>query len=66
MTFAIVGTCLDFVDEARRVSERIAALESSSGGVKTFWFEPGVAMLLCFTKIVLNILEKRLMLVEKL
>jgi hypothetical protein len=40
MTFVIVGTCLDFVDEARRVSERIAALESSSGGVKTVWSEP--------------------------
>jgi hypothetical protein len=40
MTFAIVGTCLDFVDEARRISEWIAALESSSGGVETFWSEP--------------------------
>jgi hypothetical protein len=40
MTFAIVGTCLDFVDEARHVSEWIAALESSSGGVETFWSEP--------------------------
>jgi hypothetical protein len=40
MTFAVVGTCLDFVNEARRVSERIAALESSSGGVETFWSEP--------------------------
>jgi hypothetical protein len=40
MTFAIVGTCLDFVDEARHVSERIAALESSSSGVKTFWSKP--------------------------
>jgi hypothetical protein len=40
MTFVIVGTCLDFVDEARRVSEWIAALESSSGGVETFWSEP--------------------------
>jgi hypothetical protein len=40
MTFAIVGTCLDFVDEARCVSEWIAALESSSSGVNTFWSEP--------------------------
>jgi hypothetical protein len=40
MTFIIVGICLDFVDEARRVSEWIAALESSSGGVETFWSEP--------------------------
>jgi hypothetical protein len=40
MIFAIVGTCLDFVSEACRVSERIAALESSSGGVETFWSNP--------------------------
>jgi hypothetical protein len=31
---------LDFVDEARRVSEWIAALERSSEGVKTFWSDP--------------------------
>jgi hypothetical protein len=36
MTFITVGTCLDFVGEARRVSERIAALERSSEGVETF------------------------------
>jgi hypothetical protein len=40
MIFITVGTCLDFVSEAPRVSERIAALESSSGGVKTFWSDP--------------------------
>jgi hypothetical protein len=40
MIFIAVGTCLDFVGEARRVSERIAALERSSGGVKTFWSDP--------------------------
>jgi hypothetical protein len=40
MIFAIVGTCLDFINEARRVSEWVAALESSSGGVETFWSEP--------------------------
>jgi hypothetical protein len=40
MTFATVGTCLDFANEARRVSERVAALESSSGGVETFWSKP--------------------------
>jgi hypothetical protein len=31
---------LDFVGEAHRVSERIAALERSSGGVETFWYDP--------------------------
>jgi hypothetical protein len=40
MIFAIVGSCLDFVSEARRVAERIAALERSSGGVETFWSDP--------------------------
>jgi hypothetical protein len=40
MIFAIVGTCLDFISEGRRISERIAALESSSGGVETFWSDP--------------------------
>jgi hypothetical protein len=37
MIFITVGTCLDFVGEARRVSEWITALERSSGGVETFW-----------------------------
>jgi hypothetical protein len=40
MTFITVGTCLDFVGEARRVSERITALERSSKGVETFWSDP--------------------------
>jgi hypothetical protein len=33
---------------------------------KLFGLNPGIAMLLCFSKIVLNILEKRLMVVKKL
>jgi hypothetical protein len=37
MTFIVVGTCLDFVGETRCISERIAALERSSEGVKSFW-----------------------------
>jgi hypothetical protein len=40
MIFITIGTCLDFVNEARRVSEWITALERSSGGVETFWSEP--------------------------
>jgi hypothetical protein len=40
MTFITVGTCLDFVGEARRVAEQIAALERSSEGVETFWSDP--------------------------
>jgi hypothetical protein len=57
---------LNFVSETRRISEWIAALEKSAGGVETFWSDPGAAVLLCFSKIVLNILEKQLMVVEKL
>jgi hypothetical protein len=40
MIFIVVDTCLDFVSETRHVSEWIAALERSSGGVKTFWSDP--------------------------
>jgi hypothetical protein len=40
MIYITVGTCLDFVGEGRRVSERITALERSSEGVKTFWSDP--------------------------
>jgi hypothetical protein len=40
MTFIVVGTCLDFVGETRRVSEWIEALERSSEGVESFWSNP--------------------------
>jgi hypothetical protein len=40
MIFFTIGTCLDFVSEARRVSEWITALKRSSGGVETFWADP--------------------------
>jgi hypothetical protein len=40
MIFVTVGTCLDFISEARHISEWIAALERSSGGVETFWSDP--------------------------
>jgi hypothetical protein len=40
MTFIVVGTCLDFVGETCRISERIAALERSSEGVESFWSNP--------------------------
>jgi hypothetical protein len=40
MTFIVVGTCLDFVGETRRISEWIAALERSSEGVESFWSDP--------------------------
>jgi hypothetical protein len=34
------GSCLDPVDEDRRVSERIAALERASTDTNTFWIDP--------------------------
>jgi hypothetical protein len=36
----ISGTCLDFVGEARRVSERITALEKASEGIDSLWSDP--------------------------
>jgi hypothetical protein len=38
--FAIVGTCLDFAAEDRRVTEQNAALEKMSAGVETLWSDP--------------------------
>jgi hypothetical protein len=34
------GSCLNPVDEDRRVSERIAALERASTDTNTFWTDP--------------------------
>jgi hypothetical protein len=38
--FVIVGTCLDFAAEERRVAERNAALEKMSTGYETLWSDP--------------------------
>jgi hypothetical protein len=38
--FVVPGTCLDFVSEARQVSERIAALERASEGIDSLWSDP--------------------------
>jgi hypothetical protein len=38
--FYPLGSCLNPVDEDRRVSERIAALERASTDTKTFWIDP--------------------------
>jgi hypothetical protein len=40
MPFVVSGTCLDFVSEARRVSERIAALERALEGIDSLWYDP--------------------------
>jgi hypothetical protein len=39
-SFAIVGTCLDFAAEERRVAERNATLEKMSNGFETLWSDP--------------------------
>jgi hypothetical protein len=38
--FVIVGTCLDYAAEARRVAERNAALEKTSEGMDSLWSDP--------------------------
>jgi hypothetical protein len=36
----VLGTCLDFAVEARRVAERNAALEKASEGIDSLWSDP--------------------------
>jgi hypothetical protein len=40
MLFVILGTCLDYAAEARRVAERNAALEKMSEGIDSLWSDP--------------------------
>jgi hypothetical protein len=40
ISFVLVGSCLDFAAEDRRVTERSAALEKMSAGVETLWSDP--------------------------
>jgi hypothetical protein len=40
MSFVVLGTCLDFATEARRVAERNAALEKMSEGIDSLWSDP--------------------------
>jgi hypothetical protein len=40
MSFVILGTCLDFAAEARRVAERNATLEKMSEGIDSLWSNP--------------------------
>jgi hypothetical protein len=40
ISFALIGTCLDFAAEDRRVTERSAALEKMSAGVEKLWSDP--------------------------
>jgi hypothetical protein len=36
----VLGTCLDFAAEARRVAERNTALEKASEGIDSLWSDP--------------------------
>jgi hypothetical protein len=38
--FVILGTCLDFAAEARRVAKRNTALEKASEGIDSLWSDP--------------------------
>jgi hypothetical protein len=40
ISFVIIGTCLDFAAEDRRVTKQNAALEKMSTGVETLWSDP--------------------------
>jgi hypothetical protein len=40
ISFAILGTCLDFAAEDHRVTEQNAALEKMSVGIETLWSDP--------------------------
>jgi hypothetical protein len=40
ISFALIGSCLDFAAEDRRVAERSAALEKMSAGVENLWSDP--------------------------
>jgi hypothetical protein len=40
MSFVILGTCLDFAAEARRVAKQNAALEKASEGIDSLWSDP--------------------------
>jgi hypothetical protein len=40
MSFVILGTCLDFAAEARRVAEQNVALEKLSEGIDSLWSDP--------------------------
>jgi hypothetical protein len=40
ISFALIGSCLDFAAEDRRVTERSAALEKMFTGVENLWSDP--------------------------
>jgi hypothetical protein len=40
ISFAIIGTFLDFAAKDRRVTEQNAALKKMSAGIETLWSDP--------------------------
>jgi hypothetical protein len=40
ISFVVLGTCLDFAAEARRIAERNTALEKASEGIDSLWSGP--------------------------
>jgi hypothetical protein len=40
ISFVLLGTCLDFADEARRIAKRNAALEKAPEGIDSLWSNP--------------------------
>jgi hypothetical protein len=40
ISFVVLGTCLDFAAEARRVAEQNTALEKASEGIDSLWSDP--------------------------
>jgi hypothetical protein len=40
ISFVILGTCLDFAAEDRRVAEQNTALEKMSAGIDSLWSDP--------------------------
>jgi hypothetical protein len=40
MSFVVLGICMDFAAEARRVAEQNTALEKASEGIDSLWSDP--------------------------
>jgi hypothetical protein len=66
MSFVILGTCLDFAAEARRVAERNAALEKTSEGIDSLWSDPRRVVPSYCSRTTPNISESQLMATEEL
>jgi hypothetical protein len=66
ISFAIIGTCLDFAAEDRRVTERNAALEKMSAGVETLWSDPRRRSAIYYFRTAPSILASPLMVAEEL